>query len=163
MKKRGFEKISKEQCVEDISKKPFGNLVRKVDIKIPKRATSKSAGYDIFAIKKFTLKPNKQIKLPTGIKAYMQSDEVLMIYPRSSLGFKYYCRLANQTGIIDSDYFDNPDNEGHIWVKLRNESDKVMEIKQGEAICQAVFQKYLLADGDSFDGNKRKGGIGSTG
>ena len=163
MRKRGFEKITSEQIEEDISKKPFGNLVKKVDIKLPKRATSQSAGYDIFTIKGFGLKPGKEIKLPTGIKAYMQPDEVLKIYPRSSLGFRYYARLANSTGLIDADYYGNEDNEGHIWVKIRNESDEEMAIQKGEAICQAVFQKYLLADGDSFDGDERKGGIGSTG
>ena len=163
VRKRGFEKISTPQIEKDISKYGWGNLVRKINIKLPKRATSQSAGYDIYAIKEFSLKPDEEIKLPTGIKAYMQPDEVLMIYPRSSLGFKYYARLANSTGLIDADYYNNDDNEGHIWVKLRNESDKVMEIEQGEAICQAVFQKYLLADGDSFDGEGRTGGIGSTG
>ena len=161
MRKRGFEKISFEQWDDDIFDSNFNAYYDYV--KIPKRATAKSAGYDIFSVQGFTLEPDEEVKIPTGIKAYMQPDEVLMIYPRSSLGFKYYARLANSTGLIDADYYNNDDNEGHIWVKLRNESDKVMEIEQGEAICQAVFQKYLLADGDSFDGNKRKGGIGSTG
>ena len=163
MRKRGFEKISTPQIEKDIRKYGWAEFVKKSDIKLPKRATSKSAGYDIFAIRDFKLEPNKEIKLPTGIKAYMQPDEVLKIYPRSSLGFRYYARLANSTGLIDADYYGNEDNEGHIWVKIRNESGEEMAIQKGEAICQAIFQKYLLADGDSFDGNKRKGGIGSTG
>ncbi|MCF8009453.1 MAG: hypothetical protein K9K32_06775, partial [Halanaerobiales bacterium] len=106
--------------------------------------------------------PGSEIKIPTGIKAYMQPDEVLFAYPRSSLGFKYYCRLANTIGVIDADYYNNEDNEGHIWIKIRNEGDKQMKIKCGEAICQVIFQKYLLVDGDSFEGERRKGGIGST-
>ena len=164
MKKRGFEKISRKQVMSDFDfGKDLAGYYLEEAIKEPKRATSKSAGYDILSPYEFKLKSNQEIKLPTGLKTYMQPDEVLMIYPRSSLGFKYYARLANSTGLIDADYYNNNDNEGHIWVKLRNESDKVMEIEEGEAICQAVFQKYLLADDDSFDGDERKGGIGSTG
>lgn len=92
----------------------------------------------------------------------MNKGEMLLLFPRSSLGFKYYCRLANTVGVIDSDYY-NSDNEGHIWVKLRNEGDKAMFIKSGEGICQGVFIPFLLTDNDSFDvGNVRNGGIGST-
>jgi len=162
VKQRGFEKISRRQLLKDFDDKFRYHEMEPEKVILPERATAKSAGYDIFSTFPFVLEPGEATKIPTGLKAYMQPDEVLMIYPRSSLGFKYYARLANSTGLIDADYYNNDDNEGHIWVKLRNESDKVMEIEQGEAICQAVFQKYLLADGDSFDGEERKGGIGSS-
>ena len=161
MKKRGFEKVSKEQWVKDCFSTYFKGYYD--EIKKPERATIYSAGYDIFAPKGFILQGKDDIKIPTGIKAYMQPDEYLRIEMRSSLGFKYYIRPANVCPIIDSDYYNNEDNEGHIWLKLRNEGNKALNIKQGEAICQAIFQKYLLADGDSFEGDERKGGIGSTG
>ena len=161
VRKRGFEKISFEQWGEDILS---SNLNAYYDyVSIPKRATGKSAGYDFYSPMKFNLQPGSEIKIPTGVKAYMMDDEVLKIYPRSSLGFKYYCKLANTVGIIDADYYDNPDNEGHIWIKIKNTGNKMMGVRKGEAICQAIFQKYLLADGDSFDGEERTGGIGSTG
>ena len=158
--KRGFEKISEEQHVNDLFNTYFDCNYE--EIKLPERATATSAGYDVFALKGFKLVPGDGIKMPTGLKAYMQPDEVLFAYPRSSLGFKYYCRLANTIGVIDADYYNNKGNEGHIWVKIRNESEKEMTIERGEAICQLIFQKYLLADGDSFDGEERTGGIGST-
>jgi dUTP pyrophosphatase len=154
---RGFEKVSKEQFLKDT----FGNEQLYDEIKLPKRATAKSAGYDCYSLYNFELQPNGEIKIGTGIKAYMQNDEVLKAYPRSGLGFKYYTRLANTIGVIDADYT-FADNEGHIWVKLRNEGNKILYINKGEAICQFIFEKYLLADGDSFEGEKRIGGFGST-
>ena len=157
IKTRGFEFISDEQVRKDF------NLEKDFKIDLPKRGTSKSAGYDIFAPFDIVLQPGEDTKIPTGIKSYMQDGEVLMIFPRSSLGFKYYCHLANGTGIIDSDYYNNPNNEGHIWIKLRNEGSKPMEIKRGQGICQAIFVNFLLVDRDSFDkGNDRIGGLGST-
>lgn len=158
---RGFEKISKDRflCDVKITEKSEENLYN--EIKLPKRATAKSAGYDCYSIYNFELKPNEEFLLPTGIKAYMQNDEVLKAYPRSGLGFKYYIRLANTIGVIDADYI-NSNNEGHIWVKLRNEGTKILEINKGEAICQFIFEKYLLADGDDYIGEERNGGFGST-
>jgi dUTP pyrophosphatase len=85
-----------------------------------------------------------------------------MIVPRSGLGFKYYFRLANLVGIIDFDYADNPNNEGHCWIKLRSESSSYLSIDKGEAIAQGIFQKFLLVDGDCFEGAERNGGLGST-
>lgn len=165
VKTRGFEKVSFEQ---------FSNSIKNIDmtqtilnkiydsIKLPKRATKLSAGYDCYAPYGFTLNPGEEIKIPTGIKAYMQPGEVLLAFPRSGLGFKYFCRLANTIGVIDADYIES-DNEGHIFVKLRNEGDKEMHIKIGDAMCQLIFMPFLLVDGDSFDnGNQRNGGFGST-
>lgn len=156
MRTRGFELISREQTVKD-----FENI-EVVEIKLPKRSTKESAGYDVFAPFDIYLEPGKEIKIPTGIRAYMQKGEVLMAFPRSGLGFKYYTRLANTVGVIDSDYYYS-DNEGHIFFKIRNEGDKALFIKQGDAFAQFIFMPFLLADGDDFEtGNERNGGFGST-
>lgn len=159
MKLRGFEFISTEQAIKD-----FGvDLSLVTEPKLPQRGTKASAGYDIYAPYNIILSPNEEINVPTGLKAYMQLGEVLMAFPRSGLGFKYYCRLANTVGIIDQDYYNNPKNEGHMFVKIRNEGDKEMLIKQGDGMCQMIFMPFLLADGDSFDnGANREGGFGST-
>lgn len=154
--RRGFEIISKEQLNKD-----FDHTIG-YEVKLPKRSTKESAGYDIFTPYDFQIAPNEEIKIPTGLKVHMQKGEVLFIFPRSGLGFKYYTRLANTIGVIDSDYI-NSDNEGHIWIKIRNEGDKCLTIKQGEAFCQAIFMPFLLVDGDNFnDGDCRNGGFGST-
>ena len=157
MKKRGFSFISKQEF--DKVFYPFGTKYE--DLKEPKRATAKSAGYDCYAPFNIDLEPNEEIKVPTGIKSYMLNDEMLLALPRSGHGFKYYIRLANTLGVIDADYIDS-DNEGHIWIKIRNEGNKNFHIDKGEAFCQLIFQKYLLADDDDFVGNKRNGGMGST-
>ena len=156
MKIRGFEFISKEQIDKDFD----GNL--DIMITMPKRSTKESAGYDVFAPYDITLRVGEEVKIPTGLRAYMQCGEVLLVFPRSGLGFKYYTRLANSIDLIDSDYYYS-DNEGHMWVKLRNEGDKDLFIKKGEAFCQMIFMPFLLIDGDSFDnGDVRNGGFGST-
>lgn len=160
---RYFEKISEEQLVKDV-----GGYEIYEAYSLPKRATAKSAGYDIFALDSFHLEPGEEILLPTGIRAIMQPDEVLNIHTRSGNGFKYYLRLANQVGVIDADYKDAK-NEGHIWVKLRNEGERPFAFNawNGDgtqnAIAQGIFQKYLLVDGDDYDGIQREGGFGSTG
>lgn len=156
MRMRGFEIISKEQFNKDFDKD------MEIEIKLPKRSTKKSAGYDVFAPFDIILKPNEDIKIPTGLRAYMQDGEMLLIFPRSGLGFKYYTRIANTIGVVDSDYYYS-DNEGHIFVKLRNEGDKELFIKQGEAFCQMIFMPFLLTDEDNFEnGETRNGGFGST-
>ena len=91
----------------------------------------------------------------------MNGDEYLAILVRSSMGFKYNVRLCNQVGIVDSDYYNNPDNEGHIFVALKNEGDKVFKVEKGDRYAQGIFQKYLLTDDDDADG-ERTGGFGST-
>lgn len=158
---RGFEFISTEQVTKDLTDNNLNT--QSLTLKKPNRATSLSAGYDIYSPFEFTLKPNQEIKLPTLLKSYMQPQEVLLAFPRSGLGFKYYCRLSNTIGVIDADYYNNKNNEGHIWVKIRNEGDKLMEIKAGEAICQMIFMPFLLIDGDTTEnGEERNGGFGST-
>lgn len=161
-KKRGFEKISFDQYVKDVGGERHELAEEYLDIKLPRRATAKSAGYDIYSPFSFELNPGETIKIPTGIKAYMQDDEVLKIYIRSSLGFKYDVVLSNSTGIIDADYFNNPNNEGHIWIKLINHGDKTLSINKGEAIAQGIFEKYLKVDNDEPVKDERVGGIGST-
>lgn len=152
---RKFEKISKEIFDRDIIN---GNYE---DIILPKRSTKNSAGYDFYAVNDITLIPNKRVVIPTGIKACMNNNEYLGIYIRSSLGFKYNIRMCNQVGIIDSDYYNNKDNEGHIFVCLQNEGDKEIVIKKGDRFVQGIFMPYLITDDDTTDGY-RLGGIGST-
>jgi len=160
-RKRGFEVISKEQWEKDAREEGVDFYYD--EIKLPKRMTSGSGGYDFFTPYAFTLNPGETIEIRTGIKAYMQPDEKFEITPRSGLGFKYFLRLANTVGKIDSDYYNSEKTEGHIFIKLRNEGNSILVIEKGEAFAQGSFEKYLLADGDGFTGNKRVGGTGSTG
>jgi len=159
LKIRGFEKISKEQFYKDVM---FANDDLYDEYKLPQRATRKSAGYDFYTLYDFILKPGEEIKLPTGIKAYMQSNEKLDIRVRSSSGFKYNIRLKNQLGLIDADYYNNKNNEGHIWIALINEGNKDWAVKKGDAIAQGTFDTYLITDDDCPIEEERKGGIGST-
>jgi dUTP pyrophosphatase len=129
---------------------------------VPMRKTAHSAGYDLAAAEYTVIRRGETVAVPTGWKAYMQADEVLHIYIRSGLAFKKGLTLVNNVGIIDSDYYDNPDNEGHILVGLRNTGSETIYIGDGERIAQGVFTKYLLADDDRASGS-RSGGIGSTG
>lgn len=127
---------------------------------LPTRKTSSSAGYDFSIVEGGVIPPHSTRIFKTGIKAYMNSDEVLMIYVRSSVGIKRGVVLTNNTAIIDSDYFNNSDNEGHIMLALYNNTDKEVVIKDGERVAQGIFVRYYTA-GDTVD-NVRQGGIGST-
>ncbi len=147
MKQRGFEVVTK-----------FKNQT----IELPKRKTSGSAGYDFSAAVTIDLKPKEITFVTTGIKAFMQHDEVLQMYPRSSLSFKKKLIKANSVGIIDSDYYNNPDNEGEIMLILYNFGDEIVKIEKGERIAQGIFIKYLTVDNDQTN-IKRLGGFGSTG
>lgn len=154
---RGFEFVSEEEYIKYNTDLPYGKLV------LPKRATKESAGYDIISTLSFTLKPGENIAIPTGFKSYMQPGEMLALFPRSGMGFKYQICLANTVGIGDSDYYDSEENEGHYFIKLVNRGDKNWSVNAGDAIGQAIFLPILLADGDNFeDGEVRKGGFGST-
>ena len=132
------------------------------DIRIPCRKTAQSAGYDIESAVDTDLEPGQIHVVPTGLKTYMKSDEYLSLHIRSSLGIKHGIMLANNTGIIDADYYNNEDNEGHIMCALYNAKDEVFHIRRGDRIAQGIFVKYYVADGDEESG-KRTGGIGSTG
>lgn len=156
---RKFEKISLEQFKKDIgnNKDLYNNY------KLPIRKTKSSGGYDLFSLLDYELKPKESIVIPTGVKCLMQADEILMIVIRSSLGFKHGIKLANQVGIIDADYYNNEDNEGHIFIKIENTSDKIFSVKIGDAIAQGLFIKYGVVTNEEEIKEERKGGIGSTG
>ena len=128
---------------------------------MPKRATAGSAGYDFVSPLDVTVEPDGSALIPTGIRAEMEPGWVLVLFPRSSLGFKYGIRLSNTAGIIDSDYA-FAKNEGHIMVKLRNPSDSPVVIGRGERFCQGVFLPFGTAEEDG-DFGTREGGFGSTG
>lgn len=152
-----FEKISIAQAVNDgLSCNAYDN------IKLPKRATKGSAGYDIVALQHIKLNPGESLKVATGLKCKIDNGWFLGIFPKSGLGFKFHTTLANTVGIVDEDYFDNDTNEGHIWVKLCNEGDKVLEIDAGKAFCQGIFLPYGITYDDTVN-DIRKGGLGSTG
>ena len=130
------------------------------NIKIPKRATTGSAGYDFFAPFDFSLVPGATIKIPTGIRCILKEGFVLKEYPRSGLGVKYRLRLDNTVGIIDSDYYKS-DNEGHIFIKITNEGQQILKVKQGEAFCQGIIVEHFYAEEDEVT-EQRNGGFGST-
>lgn len=166
-----FKKVSFEQFVEDY-RNTFLHDHLKADqivqikelydaITLPKRGTKKSAGYDFISPVDFELHPGERIKIPTGIRAEMNEDYVLCMFVRSGVGFKYETILVNGTGIIDADYAD-ADNEGHIFVKLRNDGEKVLSVKAGDRLVQGVFLPYGITVDDDADGD-RFGGMGSTG
>lgn len=128
---------------------------------LPYAATEDSACYDFSILEPIVIKPGEFVQVWTGVKAYMQTGEVLMLYPRSSFGTKYQVMLINTVGIIDKDYYNNKDNEGNIGVGLYNFGNKIAEIPAGR-ICQGMFTYYLRSDnGNSTE--KRVGGYGSTG
>lgn len=133
------------------------------DIIIPKRSTKFSAGYDFYMPYDLTIKKDEVVLIPTGIKVMLNSDEFLGIYIRSSLGFKYNLRMCNQVGIIDSDYYNNTSNEGHIFVKLKNEGDNDIILKKYDRYVQGIIQKYYIVDNEKEIEDIRVGGIGSSG
>ena len=163
-----FHKVSLKQFTESW-KDTFGaeilnEDIQKIynDIKLPKRATAGSAGYDFYIPETFTLAPGETLKIPTGIRAEMDVEWVLKCYPRSGLGFKYRLQLNNTVGIIDSDYFYS-DNEGHIFAKITNDSNegKTVELKKGTGFMQGIFIEYGITVDDEVT-EKRNGGLGST-
>ncbi|MDO4192583.1 MAG: deoxyuridine 5'-triphosphate nucleotidohydrolase [Erysipelotrichaceae bacterium] len=162
-----FEKVSKEQFVKDWLH-AFGGSDRKLaetvyeDIQLPRRATKGSAGYDFFVPSDFTVRPGEQILIPTGVRVRMVDGYVLMLFPRSSLGFKYRLQMNNTVGIIDSDYY-NADNEGHIFCKLTNDTieNKTVELKKGTGMVQGIFLPFGITEDDNAEA-VRTGGFGST-
>ena len=162
-----FQKVSWEQFLEgwkDTFPETEEEKIRAIyeEIRLPRRATAGSAGYDFFSPVDFELNPGETLKVPTGIRAWMEPDWVLKIYPRSGLGFKYRLQLNNTVGIIDSDYYYS-DNEGHIFSKVTNDSNegKTVELKSGEGFMQGIFVEYGITLDDDADGI-RNGGLGST-
>ena len=131
-------------------------------IHLPARKTARSAGYDIEAAETVVLAPHAVTVVPTGLKAYMEGDEYLAIHIRSGISIKKGLMLVNSVGIIDSDYYDNPDNEGHIMIAYYNTNDVPLTLEKGERIGQGIFTKYLATSDDAATG-ERLGGFGSTG
>lgn len=132
------------------------------ELRLPRRATKGSAGYDFFSPVDFTLSPGEFIRIPTGVRVQIDAGWVLMLYPRSGQGFKYRLQLYNSVGIIDSDYFD-ADNEGHIQIKIvnANEEGKTLVVRKGEAFAQGVFLPFGITMDDDAE-EIRTGGFGST-
>lgn len=164
-----FEKVSRERFIKDFldtfssgdfSKEDANRIYE--EIKLPKRATKGSAGYDIYSPITFNLKPGETILIPTGIRVRIEEGWVLKLYPRSGLGFKFRLQLNNTVGIIDSDYYGS-DNEGHIFSKITNDSNegKTVSIEAGTGFMQGIFVEYgITYDDDTSD--VRNGGFGST-
>lgn len=172
MTKIRFEKVSLKEFGKDWihtfkpTKEEVDGILDNIDnvynnIKLPVRGTKGSAGYDISTPTDIDLQPGEDITFPTGIKAFMPSNYVFLIFPRSGLGFKNYLHLANTIGVIDSDYV-NSDNEGHIMVKVRNDGDKFLHLNAGDRVCQGIFVQYGVTSDDSAESD-RAGGFGSTG
>lgn len=162
-----FEKVSIEQFREGWAD-TFGNVdeteLREIyeGIRLPKRATSGSAGYDFFAPVYIKLAPGETVKIPTGVRVWIEPEWVLKCYPRSGLGFKFRLQLNNTVGIIDSDYYYS-DNEGHIFAKITNDSNegKTVEVKAGDGFMQGIFVEYGITLDDDVT-EVRNGGFGST-
>lgn len=167
-----FYKVTYDQFVKDWTAtfdKPGEFMLRNeknmrnayVNITLPKRGTVGSAGYDFVSPLEFKLDPGDEIVIPTGICAEMKPGWVLLIFPRSGLGFKYSSKLANTIGVVDQDYIQS-ENEGHIMLKVKNEGNKPMTIQAGDRIVQGIFVQYgITRDDDTTD--TRNGGFGSTG
>lgn len=149
---RNFEKISFEQFSKDVK----ADKALYESYKLPTRNSTNAAGYDFYLLEDLEIKPNEIVKLATGVKAYFEPDEVLFLIVRSSTGFKYNIRMVNQVGVIDSDYYNNENNEGHMFIKVQNESDKTLNFKAGDALVQGIFMKFLKIDSDQNLNLKRK-------
>ena len=149
---RDFEKISFEQFKKDVA--DDRDLYDSVTI--PQRSSSATAGYDLPLLADLELQPGETIKLPTGLKARFQPDEMLLLIVRSKTGFKYNIRLCNQVGVIDSDYYNNTDHEGHLFIKIQNEDTVAHSFKRGDALVQGIFTKYLATDSDNNLQKKRR-------
>ena len=150
MKIRGFEVVSSEHRKHST-----------VDIQLPVRSTQDSAGYDFCLTVDTVIKPQETVVVFSDVKSYMQPNEVLMLFVRSSIGIKKNIVLANGTGIIDADYYSNPSNDGNIGLALFNQSNETVELKAGERVAQGIFVPFLVADNGNTN-NVRQGGTGST-
>lgn len=162
-----FFKVSKERFIQDfcaarqdIRREDTEEIYRKIEL--PKRATMGSAGYDIYTPITYTLNPGESARIPTGIRVQIEDGWFLSVFPRSGLGFKFRLQLDNTVGIIDSDYF-FAENEGHIFVKVTNDSRerKTVVLEAGQAFCQGIFLEYGITMDDEAKGI-RIGGLGST-
>ena len=149
------------QIVKNDELKKYQDLFGGSDIILPKRQTIKSCGYDFYLPYDVEIKKNSQVLIKTGVKIQLEDDEFLAIFIRSSMGVKRGLMLANQVGIIDSDYYGNIDNDGHIMIALKNTSDNDVVLKKHDRICQGIIMKYLTTCDDEVS-KTRDGGFGST-
>ena len=156
---RKFEKISFEQFKKDIG----DDRMLYDSYELPKRSTKRSAGYDIKSLEDGIIKPGEAMTFKTGLKVCMNEDECLYVLSRSSQGYKYNVCLMNSVGLIDSDFYNNPSNEGHFSVRLVNFGTDDFIVKRGDKIVQGVFSKYLTIDDEEDIEGERTGGLGSTG
>lgn len=154
-----FERVSLDQYLIDCN--AGSAYERYSNTLLPVRKTSGSAGYDFLAPCDIIIQPHETILIQTGIKCAIDEGYVLELYPRSSLGYKYKLTLDNTVGIIDSDYYNNETNEGHISCKLTNNSDKILYIPKGEGYVQGIFKQFFITYDDNATA-KRVGGVGST-
>ena len=152
LRERGFEIIKDEHRKHS-----------DIEIQLPTRGDSRSAGYDFYSNETVVLQPKQSHLFWTDVKSYMLDDEVLSIHVRSSIGTKKDLMLKNTTGIIDSSYYENVSNDGNIGICLVNMGDKIQKIEKGERIAQGIFTKYLIADDDIYLKLERTGGFGSSG
>lgn len=165
-----FEKVSFEQfkkdylantiCVHDHVDAEIEQMYN--ELKIPRRATIGSAGYDFYLPCDLILDGGSTALIPTGIKVALDRKKVLQIFPRSGLGFKFGIHLVNTVGIIDADYYNNESNEGHIMIKIHNPSNRTLELKRGDAFSQGIIMAYFIVEDDSALAEIRHGGLGST-
>lgn len=152
LRERGFEIIKDEHRKHS-----------DIEIQLPTRGDSRSAGYDFYSNETVVLQPKQSHLFWTDVKSYMLDDEVLSIHVRSSIGTKKDLMLKNTTGIIDSSYYENVSNDGNIGICLVNMGDKIQKIEKGERIAQGIFTKYLITDNDVCLKLERTGGFGSSG
>jgi dUTP pyrophosphatase len=134
------------------------------EVILPTRGTQNSAGYDIYALETKSIRPGGKVEFITDVKVYMKNNEVFHLYPRSNQGIKFDLMLANTTGVIDADYYENPDNDGAFTIVIRNMGTEYYYVKSGDRVAQGEFAKFLRADNDRGERlPTRKGGVGHTG
>ena len=151
MRVRGFE------LVEDAFR-----IHKDEEIKLPRRATNRSSGYDFYSPVRIVVPPHESVLVASDVRAYMQDDEELMIFPRSGLGIKGIV-IRNLTGKIDSDYYENPTTGGNIGISIWNTTDNPFVIEKGDRVCQGSFYDYLITDDDNPISDERLGGFGHSG
>jgi dUTP pyrophosphatase len=132
------------------------------DVMVPQRQTKHSAGYDLASIEDVEIHPGEIKMIPTGLKVLLPDNEALLIFPRSSLGIKKGLMMSNSVGVIDSDYYNNENNEGHIMIPLYNFSNKKVTVSKGERVAQGIFMNYLQTIDDDPNHTVRLGGFGSS-
>lgn len=164
-KVRGFEEVSSDHkknhevfTNESGKKHSFPK-----EITLPKRADKGSSGYDFYIPTEVMILPHQSEIIWTDVKAYMQDDEELLLFIRSSLAIKKGLTLTNSVGKIDSSYYNNEDNDGNIGIAVKNTTGQAIKLEAGERIAQGTFYKYLTADSDEVLSDERTGGIGSSG